>query len=161
MTQQGPGPLFAAERRKWAWRGLAGGLVFGLGLMTFLLFVAGKRAELDSPSNVLAAYALMALLSAALGAVLGWFHGGTEAARQLANTGQQPEHWGEALQQAGMGFRIGLIVAVLYVVVALGVFLEDRAFPPWFLALRAAMALVAFPVGTGLFGFFVGLSRPR
>jgi hypothetical protein len=159
MSQHGP--LFAAERSKWAWRGLGGGVACGAALMAFLLLVAGKRAELDAVADVLLGYGLLALVGGGLGAALGWFHGGTEATRQLAERDQQPEHWDQVMQDAGMGFRIGLGVALLYVILALGIFLEDRTFPPWLLAVRAGFALVALPVGVGVGGLFAGLSRPR
>jgi hypothetical protein len=161
MSQQGPDPVFATERSKWAWRGLGAGAAFGMALMTFLLIVAGKRAQLDAIWGVLLAYALMGLLTAGLGAALGWFQGGTEAARQLTNRGQEVSHRDQIVQEAGMGFRLGLGLALLYIVVALGIFLEDRTFTPWLLALRAGVALVLCPAGFTVAAYFVALARPR
>ncbi len=156
-----PAEIVRAERRRWTLRGLFGGAVAGAALLTFLVFAAGHRVEITSGGGILAAYALMTPLSAALGAGLGWLHGDTAARAKLAADAPEPTRWRVMLEEAGKGYRIGLAVAILYCVVTLGVMLEARVFPPWLLALRAAIALVLFPLGVAAIGLLIGLSKPR
>lgn len=133
----------------------------GAVLLTALVFAAGHRSRFDSAAEALTAYAILAPLGAVLGAGLGWLHGDTVGRQSLQSPAPEPTRWQVMLLEAGKGYRIGLAVALLYCLTALGVFLEAQAFPPWLLALRAALALTLFPLGVAAVGLLIGLSRPR